>query len=83
LPAQILAETLFPKNRLQLSQLLCVFCSETLADYTDDRLVSCHRLFVAAAGLTAGGTVCYFDGGLCRPIPLVLYLLNQAKCFPS
>ena len=64
---------------LQSVQVLWVLRPELLSDFRDEKLVLFHRLFVLVAGLSGGGVVCHFNGGLCRPIPLFHHIVGPVE----
>jgi hypothetical protein len=61
---------------LQLVQMLSVFFNSSINDWSENKVIMAHRLFVLLCGVTSSGTLCFLKGGMCRPTALYYYILQ-------
>ena len=61
---------------LQLFQVLSIFQSSALSEWSEEMLINFHRLFVLTVGVPFGILICYSGGGMCRPAHIYFYLLQ-------
>jgi len=62
---------------LQITQVLSVFWSAKLGEIRDNLIIIVHRIFVLFFGLILATMACYHKNGMCRPIPLYYYFLQD------
>jgi hypothetical protein len=62
---------------LQLMQILNIFCSEVVAEWSEDLVIKVHRIIVISVGALSGCLACGLGGGFCVPSPFFLYLLEE------
>ncbi len=64
---------------LQLMQILNIFCSEVVSEWSEDLVIKVHRIIVISVGALCGCLACGLGGGLCVPSPFFLYLLEEGS----
>ena len=62
---------------LQLSQVLTVFCSAQMNEVDEKMQVTIHRIFVIVLGMSSSLFTCSMKAGLCRPVSMYHYLLQD------
>ena len=62
---------------LQITHVFSVFGSAKLNNIRDNVIILVHRIFVTVLGLATATFACYNKIGMCRPIPLYFYLLQD------
>ena len=61
---------------LQVVQMLNVFFSSSINEWSEEKVILSHRLFVTFLGLSSSGILCFLKGGMCRPTALYYYILQ-------